>query len=78
MAKNPIIGSDGFFDADVANGMWVDPSVITLRDLFAAFALAGFLASEDRELDAGHMESDYATDAYRMADAMLIERERKP
>ncbi|MBZ5588131.1 MAG: hypothetical protein LAO05_06170 [Acidobacteriia bacterium] len=45
---------------------------VTLRDLFAAFALAGLAAYR------GNIGSwgDYAAEAYTFADAMLAERER--
>jgi len=45
---------------------------MTLRDWFAAHALAGMLA--DRERDGGY--AAFATDAYGFADAMLANRER--
>ena len=47
-------------------------SEITLRDLFAAAALAGMTGDENRSGDF----SNYATDAFRFADAMLSERSK--
>lgn len=44
----------------------------TLRDLFAAFALAGIAAA--------NMDQDYSTDAamaYGYADAMLVQRQKE-
>lgn len=41
-----------------------------LRDLFAAFALSGLLPS-------ARSDAAVAQEAYRIADAMLTERERK-
>lgn len=46
---------------------------ITLRDLFAAFALAGFLARNARTYLA-HDDAEYC---YGVADAMLSEREKE-
>jgi hypothetical protein len=43
---------------------------ITIRDLFAAFALAGYLASSIRQERAG-----IARSAYRMADTMIACRD---
>lgn len=47
--------------------METDLNNMTMRDLFAAFALAGMLASDSRR------ESVYAlsSDAYKCADAMM-------
>jgi hypothetical protein len=46
---------------------------LTLRDLFAAAALVGSLANQSCR---GSI-NDFATDAYRFADAMLAARESK-
>lgn len=61
--------SDAGFDGtvDFAMGM-------TLRDYFAAKALVGFMGSGDADWTK-HPES-FAREAYRMADAMLAEREK--
>lgn len=53
--------SDG--QTDYTGGM-------TLRDYFAAKAMQGILAKY------GEYDSDIASDAYKMADAMLAEREK--
>ncbi len=45
---------------------------MTLRDYFAAQAMAGFLASRGKEIKAGPT----AADAYYMADAMIEERRK--
>lgn len=50
-----------------------DPGM-TLRDYFAAKALVGFMGSGDADWTK-HPES-FAREAYRMADAMLAEREK--
>ena len=47
---------------------------ITLRDLFAAFALAGI---DTEALDPDKPQGHTARIAYAVADAMLAERERK-
>jgi|WetSurMetagenome_2_1015567.scaffolds.fasta_scaffold621289_2 hypothetical protein len=44
-----------------------------LRDYFAAAALTGLLANTDHDL---MQSSEYASDAYIFADAMLKERKR--
>lgn len=46
---------------------------VTLRDLFAAFALAGIRANPDVDIQ----DADVASDAYAQADAMLAAREGK-
>lgn len=51
---------------------WIYQPVKTLRDEFAGQALAG-LISRNRY----STPSDFARDAYRMADAMLAEREQE-
>ena len=53
-------------------------SQVSLRDLFAAFALAGMVMRRCRP-DAGdsYPYSYDAQDAYEAADAMLAEREKK-
>ena len=48
--------------------------IVTLRDLFAAFCMAGDVASLREENTAG--PSAIAAYAYAMADAMLAEREK--
>jgi hypothetical protein len=48
------------------------------RDLFAAFALAGILGSEDLSHGEGYWTGQIATRAYSTADAMLAEREKEP
>ncbi len=50
-----------------------DPGA-SLRDLFAAAALAGMLATPNRE----GFYRDYADDAWKHADAMLRAREVEP
>lgn len=48
---------------------------MTLRDWFAGQALAGLLADSKRPSE--DTTNDVAASAYRLADAMLRERERK-
>lgn len=47
---------------------------MTLRDYFAAKALVGFMGSGDA--DWAERPESFAREAYRMADAMLAEREK--
>ena len=47
----------------------------TLRDLFAAFALAGYMASDESAGDITPKEMSVA--CYRLADAMLEVRKEK-
>ena len=47
---------------------------MTLRDYFAAKAMAGFLATENFS---NHYAAGIATAAYHMADAMLKSREKE-
>ena len=49
---------------------------MTLRDYFAGQAIIGFLASEGAELDDRKPEKDLAAICYRVADALLVEREK--
>ncbi len=49
---------------------------MTLRDYFAGQAIVGFLASEDAKLDEVEPEADLAVVVYRIADAMLAERDK--
>ena len=49
---------------------------ITLRDLFAAFALMGIIGSEDLSDGEGYWTGQIATRAYSTADAMLAERSK--
>ena len=48
---------------------------MTLRDYFAAQALAGICANQDNRVYGNSME--FARAAYRLADAMLKAREQK-
>ncbi len=52
-------------------GCWLSTE-LTLRDLFAAFALAGLIGYY------GNQGSGAGVYCYELADAMLAERERKP
>lgn len=56
------------FALEIKNGCVSHSTTISLRDLFAAFALAGQLAEGDTV--------DPAKWAYRYADQMLAEREK--
>ena len=47
---------------------------ITLRDLFAAFALSGFLGDT---ISPGVNDADIAKASYTLADAMLAERSKE-
>lgn len=62
-----IITSEEGYVADDPRVLYVDPGA--LRDLFAAFALAGLLSVE-RQVSM----LDFAQDAYNAADAMLAAR----
>ena len=72
MSANPVL-FETYTDGCIADGNFVvrTQTDITLRDLFAAFAMAGLLAYADDQ--AFSSISDYA---YRHADAMLAEREK--
>ena len=61
------ISADEFFD----RGM-------LLRDYFAAAALTGYLAAHADGETALPKKVEIAEYAYRMADAMLVERRKKP
>ena len=62
------IQKDGFQKLGESRGM-------TLRDWFAGMAMAQMLASEIRKDAWAHCEA-VAKDAYKMADAMIAERDR--
>jgi hypothetical protein len=66
--------SDGYVDERTGD-RWNVASGMTLRDYFAAKALQGMLASEGYEDRMNVTIPDYASDAYRYADAMLKARE---
>jgi len=54
---------------------------MTLRDWFAGMALQSLISADhyySPELNKRLGTKDYAMDAYQLAEAMLIERERKP
>lgn len=68
--ENPLLFGQTF---DRDDQTWSYSSQITLRDLFAAFALAGYLAHPtDTTDDPGIAEA--ARESFRYADAMLAER----
>lgn len=46
---------------------------VTLRDFFAAFALAGLVAQTDRTMPT----KVFAEEAYKCADAMLAQRQKQ-
>lgn len=46
---------------------------VTLRDFFAAFALAGLISQSDRTMPT----KIFAEEAYRCADAMLAQRSKE-
>lgn len=50
---------------------------VTLRDFFAAFALAGMLANSGYHFDDGSDDEERSAQAYSFADSMLLERHRK-
>ena len=64
MAANPPLFDPAWLASD-ATSQW------TLRDLFAAAALAGFITRSS-----GVSDEHEAARAYRIADAMLAEREK--
>ena len=69
--KNPVLFNSG--SAELTDG-----ECITLRDLFAAFALAGMLShSKQSPREATEHKDGIAQPAYQFADAMLAEREKK-
>lgn len=47
---------------------------VTLRDMFAAFAMAGLVNAV--AIEGGMTDADVAREAYKSADAMLAQRER--
>ena len=51
---------------------------VTLRDLFAAHALTGYLAAHASEETALPTRDEAAEYAFKMADAMLLARQPKP
>lgn len=61
------------FDFFSVHGDIVPTTSLTLRDLFAAFALAGVMACDDEALTE-ESAPFAANQAYLVADAMLIER----
>ena len=75
MAVNPIICGDGFFtDGEKEPGR--DIQVVTLRDLFAAAALAGMIAATSGN-QYEYPDGDYLANlAYFYAEDMLAEREK--
>lgn len=64
----PIVETDLILGTRIDTGM-------TLRDYFAAKAMAAMLSIEQVHLD--HGETEIAVWAYQQADAMLAERNRK-
>jgi hypothetical protein len=60
-------------EAVTAGHYFPDCSGMTLRDHFAAAALTGFCSSDEPHLTF----EGAAADAYRQADAMLAEREKR-
>lgn len=60
-----------------AQGLWAEAQLgMTLRDYFAGNALAGLCAhpATQRPVDGNHTQ--LVSDAYVLADAMLIERDK--
>ena len=53
-------------------------TTITLRDLFAAHALTGYLAAHADSVPALPTRTKVAEYAYKMADAMLLARQSEP
>lgn len=52
---------------------------MSLRDYFAAAAMQGFLSANAKFADNDNPnETDFSRAAYRVADAMIKEREKKP
>lgn len=70
MSNNP-----GLFQYDETQENEPFTSAITLRDLFAAFALAGWLANRNNVFD----DDEYSTPIhlYDIADALLAERAKE-
>ena len=67
---NPILMENGHHDCDSRPADMAGE--VTLRDLFAGFALAGMAANPGSAGSPGY--SELAADAYGYADAMLRER----
>ncbi len=74
MSENPLL----FSTAILVNGKGaVYATQITLRDLLAAFALAGFAANPNVLQPSGLFSKSNFAACYDMANAMLAERERR-
>jgi len=54
------------------------PGGMSLRDYFAAAALAGMMANPNRKNNSSALATMHATEAYEIADAMLEARKAKP
>ena len=65
--------------AEALAGMVADSALlnVSLRDFFAAFALAGMLANSGYHFDYGSDDEERSVQAYSFADSMLLERHRK-
>ena len=50
---------------------------MTLRDYFAAKAMQGIISGSHENGEVHYMEEITAESAYKMADAMLVEREKQ-
>ncbi len=59
-----------------APDFWCSAHPLRQRDRLAAMALQGLLAALDGPAAGGALPAQLAGDAYRIADAMLAERER--
>jgi len=51
---------------------------MSIRDYFAAAALAGMMANPNRKNNSSALATMHATEAYEIADAMLEARKAKP
>ena len=75
--KNPPLFQPSEWTTDVPEIPVVAVTDITLRDLFAAAALAGGQVGYDG-IDATDVYGSIANNVYKIADAMLAARERTP
>ncbi len=72
--RKPAFPTTGPFEPNLKNSSFAYPG-ISIRDYFAAMALAGLCASEATEHDAFQI---IAAQSYMAADAMLAARKRQP
>lgn len=64
---------DAYVDANGQKPVYVSEGGMSLRDWFAGMAMQGIISSPG-DLDRYYEEDVVATNAYKMADAMIAER----